>query len=178
MQRITDDVRDEAIRLRVHGRMTVRAIAKCLGIGRQSAFRICRPHPIPRGNLVLEGMRSPWSGAENDALRALWPLADEEKIAAAIPARSMLAIARHAAALGITRDQPKYRERIGHIDPIMITIRKVREAKGLRLIDVAEATGYSHVNLSRWESGLVSPRLVVVRNICQFLGIDLSARGN
>ena len=54
------------------------------------------------------------------------------------------------------------------------TIRREREAKGLRIRDLAEQVGVSFATIARWETGTRRPGLMNLHRLSQALGVSMS----
>lgn len=51
---------------------------------------------------------------------------------------------------------------------------QIRDAVGLRDVNVAEATGVSRASLSQWKAGRSTPKIDKLILICKLLNVDLS----
>lgn len=63
---------------------------------------------------------------------------------------------------------PKKLENLGNL------IKKLREAKGLKIKDIAEATGTSSYIVKNWERGRAEPTGESLLKLLNLLGIELS----
>lgn len=54
------------------------------------------------------------------------------------------------------------------------TIRREREAKGLRIRELAEQVGVSFATIARWEAGTRRPGLMNLQRLSQALGVSMS----
>ena len=52
-------------------------------------------------------------------------------------------------------------------------LKYAREEKGLSQLQLAEKTGISHQNISRWESGKILPNIDFCVKLADFYGITL-----
>lgn len=52
-------------------------------------------------------------------------------------------------------------------------LKDAREEKGLNQLELAERTGISHQNISRWESGKVIPNIDFCVKLADYYGITL-----
>jgi transcriptional regulator with XRE-family HTH domain len=59
-------------------------------------------------------------------------------------------------------------------DPLLISLRLLRERLNLARVDVAAILGYDHCTLSDWERGRYSPRLFQLRAWAEALNVTLT----
>ena len=57
--------------------------------------------------------------------------------------------------------------------PIVLELRALRKAKGMTQQRLASASGYSHVCVNRWETGISDPSIRAVSECAQALGVML-----
>ncbi len=58
--------------------------------------------------------------------------------------------------------------------PQLAELRRIRQQKGLRLIDLQEIVGCHRTTLGRWERGDDYPDLANLQDWCEGLGVALS----
>jgi transcriptional regulator with XRE-family HTH domain len=73
--------------------------------------------------------------------------------------------------------KPWKRHRKGNPYPVIIELRREREAKRLRRDVMAEMLGYHWMTVGRWERGESLPSFQALHDWCQVLDVNLTTAG-
>lgn len=120
--------------------------------------------------------RAQWTVFEESILRRLWPVADQDELCAALPARAWESIGRKASAMGIRRRMPGARKNKRAIQPIIVALRIERERQHLTRPQLGKLSGYHPQQLHTWEMGKASPIFAKLVDWVSALGMELVIR--
>lgn len=111
-----------------------------------------------------------WTDAEEKTLGEVFPRNLYQDVLTALPGRTWRAIKFHAAEKKISRRRASENR---PVHPLLQELRRIREAKNLRLIDVQELSGYHQNQIRNWETGVTNPDFRFVADIVESLGCQL-----
>lgn len=124
---------------------------------------------IPR-----EACRKPaWTGAEDKALRRLFPIATWPELEQAFPRHSVSGIKNRGIALGLRRPP---RTKLQSRYALIRELRSIRHAARMTRPELAELIGTVKTQIERWELGINAPRLPMLFDWAQALGYEVSLK--
>lgn len=139
-------------------RDTIRQKAVALGLTRDCSRRIA------------------WSADEDNAIRRLWPTADQPEIEHALPRRAWGSIQRRAVVLRVLRGRPETRGRNLKVHPLIKQLRVTRYVARMSRPVLSKKIGH-HVNqILNWENGKAQPGFHAVADWADALGFELVLR--
>lgn len=173
-RRLSNEVRAECIRLRVHEQLSTPTIARQLKLSTQSVYKILAGHVwLPNWPTLKGGPRATWLKQEVDTLKAMYATADKAEILGALPNRGWPNIAKKASALGLRRPVPGSRKNTRYVQALFRQLRAARETQKLTRVQLSARCGY-HVNvLLGWELGKRNPDFRFVVDWAAALGFDI-----
>lgn len=192
--KLTQEDKAEMVRLRVEERLSSLEIAAIMGSNTTTVCAIVKPFPLTaderraRRAVVAAKMRRAlaragnyqgghaWTEADDEALRKMWPAKTRKQIEAAFPGRSWVAIGKRAGDKGIRRSRAASNTRKSgknKPDSFFVTLREIREARGITRDELAEKMGIHRVMLAHYELGEARPGWLRVRDWLDALGYDI-----
>lgn len=115
--------------------------------------------------------KPPWTGAEERRLRAIYEVAPWHEIAAALPRHTPCGIKNRATTLGLRRPP---RTKLQSRYAIVRDLRSARRAQKVSMAALAETIGVPQTSVQRWELGLNVPRLPMLLDWAQALGLSVT----
>lgn len=191
--RLTAEEKAEILRLRIEDRLSIPEIARAMGSNNATVHEIVQPYPltpeeqrtrrqkhvaIMRAGLQRRGNYiggEAWTEQEDAAIRKVWPARSAAAVIAALPGRSWAAIGKHAAELGVRRSRAASNKRSSQrrIDKFFLSLREVREARGITREELAERMGIHLVMLAHYELGEARPGWLRIRDWLAALGYEI-----
>jgi transcriptional regulator with XRE-family HTH domain len=114
-----------------------------------------------------------WSADDDKRLADLWRAKSKERIIAAFPGRSWVAIGKRAADKGLRRSRSASARRKPKLDKFFATLREIREARGITREELASRAGFHRIHFARVELGDDNPSWAMVRARLGALGYDI-----
>lgn len=172
---LTDEQKQEAIRLRTEKRLIAPEIAVALSISNWAAYHYTQDYPLSPAERLARRRNAPhcWSKTELRKLRELWPTKDKDAILRALPRRKWPNIVKRASEIGIHRPRIITNKKHRHVDPIFIELRALRQAQRLTREELAEIIGVHRQMVSHYELGTTLPRWANFRAWIEALGYDI-----
>lgn len=114
----------------------------------------------------------PWSAFQTAELRRLYPII-EKATAEKHFGRTWRAISGKAEMLGLKRPRENFTKHKAH--KVFVTLRQARQAKRIKIEELAQTTGYGRVSLTRYETGSCLPSWQRILDWCEALDMELIA---
>lgn len=168
----TKEMKDGMIRMRIEERASITKIAARFGVSAAGVWPIvkdCGPKLRPSVTTIS------WTPEETRRLNRMWPTVSKAEIAQAFPNRTIAAIGRKAATLGIRRERTNSAAK-NRAHPLFMELWRIRKQSGLTRKHLADILGYHHVMIARWELGESVPSWGALAAWADALGCDLHAR--
>ncbi len=117
-----------------------------------------------------------WSQYADNKLRAIYPRYTKAEIMKTFPSRSWVAISQRARAIGVKRARMFIKATAPTKDPLMESLRYLRQQRNLTAYHLSEMIGLSPKVVARCERGVGSPCLATLTRWCAALGQELTVK--
>ena len=159
------------IRMRTEDRVSITKIADHFGVSVAGVWGIVK-HCGVRIRPAVSTVN--WTQEEIRRLGRIWPTLSKEEIALAFPNRTMAAIGKKAADLGVRRERTNKAAK-NRAHPLFLELRRIRQQSGMTRKHLADVLGYHHVMIARWELGEAVPSWGALAAWAESLKCDLRA---
>jgi transcriptional regulator with XRE-family HTH domain len=177
MRPISDEIRDEAIRLRIERQLSTPTIARQLGVSNATIYKALRGHPWrPSRKNRRIGRGLAWTDEDVAYLRGAYSASPRAVIRSHLANRQWHTICKMASMLGLHRDPRATYLNHRHVPAICEQLRRERERQKMTRPQLSEKIGYHHNQILAWELGKAQPRLSYLADWAAGLGFDLALR--